>query len=216
MPSQRPADPVVLHADPWLLVIDKPSGLLSQPGLGPALRDAVPGRLADQWGPLLLPHRLDRDTSGLLLLARDAITHRQLSMAMAARLVRRTYLADVLGARTTQGGVVEAPLARARRQPPLYRVHPTGRPSQTDWRVERRGAGWSRLRLEPRTGRSHQLRVHLSAIGHPILGDPLYGSADGARDGAAAPRRLHLHASGLRFDHPFSGESLSFQSACPF
>jgi len=208
-----PADPRVLHADPWLLVIDKPSGLLSQSGRGPALADAVPARLEPRWGPLQLPHRLDRDTSGLLLLARDPQTHRDLSMALAARQVRRTYLADVAGSPLQPSGTIEAPLAKARHQPPLYRVHPAGRPSRTDWwRQQEEGEGWCRLRLEPRTGRSHQLRVHLAWLGHPILGDPLYGHAR-SRGGAA---RLRLHAWRIRLVHPRTGLPLSLEARLPW
>jgi tRNA pseudouridine32 synthase/23S rRNA pseudouridine746 synthase len=203
---------VVLHADPWLLVIDKPSGLLSQSGRGPALADAVPARLEPAWGPLRLPHRLDRDTSGLLLIARDPQTHRTLSMALEARQVRRTYLADVAGWPSAASGRVEAALAKARQQPPLYRVHPAGRPSRTDWWCQERGEGWCRLRLEPRTGRSHQLRVHLAWLGHPILGDPLYGHARSR--GAAG--RLRLHAWRLDLVHPRTGEPLSLEAPLPW
>ncbi len=212
MLSSAPADPVVLHADPWLLVIDKPSGLLSQSGRGPSLADAVPARLEPAWGPLRLPHRLDRDTSGLLLLARDPETHRSLSMALEARRVRRTYLADVAGWPSSPAGRVEAALAKARHRPPLYRVHPAGRPSRTDWWCLERGDGWCRLRLEPHTGRSHQLRVHLAWLGHPILGDPLYGPARSR--GAAG--RLRLHAWRLDLVHPRTGEPLSLEAPLPW
>jgi tRNA pseudouridine32 synthase/23S rRNA pseudouridine746 synthase len=208
----RLADPLVLHADPWLLVIDKPSGLLSQGGRGPELADAVPARLEPHWGPLLLPHRLDRDTSGLLLLARDPATHRALSIALAARQVGRTYLADVAGTVAAAAGRLEAALAKARHQPPQYRVHPAGRPSCTDWWRLLQGEGWCRLRLEPRTGRSHQLRVHLAWWGHPILGDPLYGKAR-SRRGA---QRLRLHAWRLSLVHPHTGEPLELEAPLPW
>ena len=179
---------------------------------GPGLADAVPARLEPGWGPLLLPHRLDRDTSGLLLLARDPQTHRALSMDLAARLVRRAYLADVAGSPPQPSGTVEAPLAKARHQPPLYRVHPGGRPSRTDWWCLRAGAASSRLRLEPRTGRSHQLRVHLAWLGLPILGDPLYGNA---RSRAGADR-LRLHAWRLDLKHPRTGQPLSLEAPLPW
>ncbi len=201
----------VVHADPWLLVVDKPCGLLSQPGLGPDLADAVPGRLRVAWGELRLVHRLDRDTSGLLLLARDAEAHRVLSRAFAERRVRKTYRADVWG-HPAVAGVIEAPLARARRRPPLHRVHPAGRPSLTAWRRLETAGSFSRLALRPRTGRSHQLRVHLAWLGHPILGDPLYGHA---RSRALAPR-LRLHACGLVFAHPVSGERIALRSPPPW
>jgi tRNA pseudouridine32 synthase/23S rRNA pseudouridine746 synthase len=216
----RCADPVVLHADPWLLVVDKPSGLLSQPGLGPALTEALPGRLAAAWGELHVVHRLDRDTSGLLVLARDPGTQRALSRAFAERAVAKTYTADVLGApgaaHGEASGLIDRPLAKARHRPPQYRVHPAGKPSQTAWqRLDTHhgsAGGWSRLQLTPRTGRSHQLRVHLAWLGHPILGDPLYGNA-GSRSGAS---RLRLHADSLAFVHPVSGELLELCAPLPW
>ena len=212
----------VVHADPWLLVVDKPSGLLSQPGLGPDLADAVPGRLEAAWGDLRLVHRLDRDTSGLLLLARDADSHRALSQAFAERRVAKTYRAEVWGCPANAAGVIEAPLARARRHPPTYRVHPAGRPSRTDWRrLDGIGSGGaaadgsgptSWLELWPQTGRSHQLRVHLAWLGHPILGDPLDGPARRRR----AAARLRLHACGLAFEHPATGRWLELASQPPW
>jgi 23S rRNA-/tRNA-specific pseudouridylate synthase len=109
-------------------------------------------------------------------------------------------------------GRVEAALAKARQRPPLYRVHPAGRPSRTDWWCQERGDGWCRLRLEPHTGRSHQLRVHLAWLGHPILGDPLYGHARSR--GAAG--RLRLHAWRLNLVHPRTGEPLSIEAPLPW
>ena len=208
----------LVHRDDDLLVLAKPSGLLSQPGLGPQLADSLISRLQRHWPEARLVHRLDRDTSGLILVALSADLHRALSTLFAQRQVEKIYVADVQGRPAAAEGCIALPIARRQRQPPLYGPDPAGKPCQTLWRwlASSPIPGASRLELRPHTGRSHQLRVHLSAIGHPILGDPLYGSADGAGDGAAAPRRLHLHASGLRFVHPFSGESLSFQSACPF
>jgi tRNA pseudouridine32 synthase/23S rRNA pseudouridine746 synthase len=212
----------VVHADPWLVVVDKPSGLLSQPGLGPEQADAVVGRLRAALGELRLVHRLDRDTSGLLLLARDADSHRALSRAFAERRVAKTYRAEVWGCPAHAAGVIEAPLARARRRPPLYRVHPAGRPSRTDWRrLDGIGSGGaaadgsgatSWLELRPHTGRSHQLRVHLAWLGHPILGDPLYGPARSRR----AASRLRLHACGLAFEHPATGRWLELASEPPW
>jgi tRNA pseudouridine32 synthase/23S rRNA pseudouridine746 synthase len=201
----------VLFSDPWLLAVDKPAGLLSQPGLGPEQADAVVGRLVGHWGPLQLVHRLDRDTSGLLLLARDAASHRTLSLAFAERRVEKSYLADVLG---TPGaaGRIERPLRRASRQPPRYRVDPSGRPSRTDWRLLEAHDGWSRVELRPFTGRSHQLRVHLAWLGHPLLGDPLYGNARSR--GLAS--RLRLHATRLAFDHPSRGSRIALSSQAPW
>jgi tRNA pseudouridine32 synthase/23S rRNA pseudouridine746 synthase len=201
----------VLFSDPWLLAVDKPAGLLSQPGLGPEQDDAVAGRLVARWGPLHLVHRLDRDTSGLLLLARDAASHRALSLAFAERRVEKKYVADVLGNPGTAGRI-QRPLRRASRQPPRYRVDPAGRPGLTDWRRLEAHPGWSRLELRPLTGRSHQLRVHLAWLGHPLLGDPLYGNARSR--GLAS--RLRLHAARLAFDHPVSGTRIELSSPAPW
>ena len=227
LPATRRVDelwecPRVVHASDDLLVLDKPSGLLSQPGLGPQLADSLISRVQRRWPEARLVHRLDRDTSGLILVALSADLHRALSTLFAQRRVEKRYVADVRGQPAAVEGCIELPIARRQRQPPLYGPDPAGKPCRTLWRLlaltpaSALAAGASRLELEPHTGRSHQLRVHLSAIGHPILGDPLYGHDGAFEDGAAGPRRLHLHASGLRFEHPFNGEPLSFHSPCPF
>ena len=200
----------VLYGDPWLLALLKPSGLLSQPGLGPELADSLISRAQERWPEARLVHRLDRDTSGLILLARDATTHRALSAAFAERRVRKTYLAVVQGLPADRGGVINQPLARIATRPPRYGVVPLeqgGKPALTRWRVLRRFEGSSLLLLQPRTGRSHQLRVHLADLGHPVLGDPLYGEP------AAAPR-LQLHAAGLQLLHPATGKPLHLRSRC--
>ncbi|MFN5161330.1 MAG: RluA family pseudouridine synthase [Cyanobacteriota bacterium] len=205
-------DPQPVHGDAWLLVVNKPSGLLSQPGLGPDLADCVAARLEPHWGPLHLVHRLDRDTSGLLLLARDRDCHRALSLAFARRAVRKTYGADVLGLPAATAGCIDQPLARACQRPPRYRVDPLGRPSRTAWRLLETHGRWSHLELQPFSGRSHQLRVHLDWLGHPILGDPLYGDE---RSRSLAPR-LRLHATGLGVVHPVTGPLLQLQSPLPW
>lgn len=211
MTSPEPAIALV-HADPWLLAVDKPSGLLSQPGLGSELADSLLSRLQRCWPELHLVHRLDRDTSGLLLLARDPLTHRRLSQAFAERRVRKAYLAVVAGQPPGGGGLIEAPLARIGTRPPRYGVVPVaqgGKPCQTRWRllqVDRSARGArSLLLLQPRTGRSHQLRVHLALRGHPILGDPIYGEASSAG-------RLLLHAWGLSLCHPITGHRLRLRT----
>jgi tRNA pseudouridine32 synthase/23S rRNA pseudouridine746 synthase len=164
----------VVFADPWLMVVDKPSGLLSQSGLGPDLQDAVPGRLRAAWGELRLVHRLDRDTSGLLLLARDADAHRSLSRAFAERRVRKTYRADVWGQPAGLWGRIEAPLARARRQPPQHRVqgprqpvlhHQLGHDGPGGGLGEAKlGGGRARRRGAPR---QRELRGRIRAVGRP-------------------------------------------------
>ena len=203
----------IVHREADLLVINKPAGLLAQPGLGPAQADSLLSRLRRHWPAAELVHRLDRDTSGLLLVALEPALHRALSALFAQRAVHKRYLADVEGVPGPTGGTIALPLAKRQHRPPLYGPDPLGKPCCTRWRLLAADPSGrrSRLELRPRTGRSHQLRVHLSAIGHPILGDPLYG-----RPASSPLHRLHLHASGLRFRHPISGRPLAFAAACPF
>lgn len=207
-----PSGLTVHHLDRWLLVVDKPAGLLTQPGLGPEQRDSLVLRLQARWPELRLVHRLDRDTSGLLLLARDSDSHRQLSRAFAERQVQKRYLARVLGSPAAAAGTIDRPIAKLSHRPPLYGVVPAGRPSLTHWQVQQPHAHGQTLLLQPITGRSHQLRVHLQAIGHPILGDPLYGQPLAA----CLCARLCLHACGLAFRHPATAEWLSFASPARF
>ena len=214
-------EPRLLYRDPWVAAFDKPSGLLSQPGLGPDLADSLITRVQRRWPELLLVHRLDRDTSGLLLLACTPAIHRQLSCLFAERCIRKTYVAEVTGHPEADGGRIDRPLARISTRPPRYGVVPVdqgGKPAITHWRLLQRR--WdsqerpiSRLLLVPRTGRSHQLRVHLEQIGHPILGDPIYGAAQAAEPGGD---RLLLHAWGLRFRHPATGKALRLRCPAPW
>jgi tRNA pseudouridine32 synthase/23S rRNA pseudouridine746 synthase len=208
----------ILLADPFLVVCDKDSGLLSVPGIGPEKADCLVARLqADHPGARIV-HRLDRDTSGAIVLARDAATHRTLSMAFEARGVEKEYEALVAGHVAHDRGEVDLPLRKEALGSARQIVHPTeGKPSLTVFEVLERGAdadgfAWTRVRLLPRTGRSHQLRVHMLAIGHPILGDELY--ADGAARAARA--RLCLHAARLVFTHPTSGTRTDVAAPCPF
>ena len=210
-------EPRLLYRDPWLAAFDKPSGLLSQPGLGPDLADCLITRVQQRWPELRLVHRLDRDTSGLLLLAFSPDIHRELSGLFAERAIQKAYLAEVAGHPLVPSGRIDSPLARVSTRPPRYGVCPVeqgGKPAITHWRVmHRRWDGLrrpiSQLLLVPRTGRSHQLRVHLAALGHPILGDPIYGSREGAD-------RLRLHAWGLRFRHPATGQPLRLRCPAPW
>jgi len=197
----------LVHADSSLLVLDKPSGLLCQPGLGADLSDSLLTRVLRVWPEAQLVHRLDRDTSGLILMALTPEFHRDLSQLFAERRIQKRYVADVHGVPEASDGVIALPIAKRQHRPPLYGVDPAGKPCLTLWRLQKQSAACSRLELEPRTGRSHQLRVHLQAIGHPIVGDPLYGKA---------ADRLHLHAESLSFRHPGSGQELTVQRRCPF
>jgi len=202
----------IVHSASDLLVLNKPHGLLCQPGLGPELADSLISRVQIQWPEAQLVHRLDRDTSGLILVALTAELHRDLSRLFAERRVIKRYVADVHGVPREPQGLIELPIAKRQHRPPLYGVDPAGKACSTRWRLLQVSGNCSRLELEPLTGRSHQLRVHLQAIGHPILGDPLYGLAASDPHGS----RLHLHAAALNWVHPGSGQVLAFEAVTPF
>lgn len=215
-----PLQPELLHLDEHLLVLVKPSGLLSVPGIGPDKQDCLRVRAQQQWPDALIVHRLDMATSGLILMARGAQMHKRLSMAFEKRQVHKCYEAIVLG------DPLEVPDERGWSRIPLplridYQNRPRsiidyahGKPSLTHWRTLGPGLwpGTTRLLLEPLTGRTHQLRVHLAAIGHPIVGDPLYAPPEGQ---ALAPRLL-LHACALAFIHPVTGQPVSLSHRAPF
>ena len=205
----------IVHHSSDLLVLNKPHGLLCQPGLGPELADSLISRVQRQWPSGQLVHRLDRDTSGLILVALSPELHRALSGLFAQRRVHKRYVADVWGVPEDSEGLIELPIAKRQHRPPLYGVDRAGKACATRWRVLGGSSGCSRLELEPLTGRSHQLRVHLQAIGHPILGDPLYGP-DASASLAAPIRRLHLNAADLGFTHPSSGQPHQFTAPTPF
>jgi tRNA pseudouridine32 synthase/23S rRNA pseudouridine746 synthase len=211
---------VLVHADEHLLVFDKPSGLLSVPGRGADKQDCLASRAQRLYADALVVHRLDMATSGLILMARGAAMQKRLSHAFAQREVGKSYVAIVsgrldapVGADADGWGLIDLPLAADWPNRPRRVVdRERGKPSQTRWRVLARGDSCTRVELEPLTGRSHQLRVHLQALGHAILGDTLYAPPEVQ---AATPRLL-LHATGLRIDHPITGEALAFASAAPF
>jgi tRNA pseudouridine32 synthase/23S rRNA pseudouridine746 synthase len=216
-PSTDTAGLRCLHADDALLVLDKPAGLLSVPGRGPDKQDCASARAQAQWPDALIVHRLDMATSGLLLMARGAALQRTLSMAFEARDVHKRYVAVVAGHMAQGKGEIDLPLMADWPRRPRQKVDAHGKPSLTRWRVlaheaDARGRPQTRLELEPVTGRTHQLRVHLQAIGHPILGDALY--ADEA-DCARSPRLL-LHACALALTHPVTGAALHWHSPPPF
>jgi tRNA pseudouridine32 synthase / 23S rRNA pseudouridine746 synthase len=213
--SPPPPPPPPLHQDDSLVVLDKPAGLLAVPGRGADKQDCLLARAMPHWPGLCVVHRLDMATSGLIVFARGPLPQRQLSAAFERRRVHKSYEAVVRGLVRDEHGEVDLPLAADWPNRPRQRVdHTAGKPSQTRWRVVARdeARGRTRLALEPVTGRSHQLRVHLLALGHPILGDALYAPADAA---AASPRLL-LHATGLAFEHPATGAACAFRSGAPF
>ena len=207
--------PPLVHVDDALIAADKPADLLSVPGRGPQNADCVAARLQSVYSDALIVHRLDMATSGLIVFGRGAAVQRALSIAFAERQVAKTYVAVVAGLVQQDAGEIDLPLIADWPNRPRQMVDAVrGKPSRTRWRVlsrdvERR---CTRVELEPVTGRSHQLRVHLQAIGHPILGDTLY--APPALAGASP--RLLLHASRLQLAHPTAGHALDLLSAPPF
>lgn len=219
--------PQCLYEDKHVLVLFKPHELLSVPGRGEEKRDSLAWRAQQYWRNALVVHRLDMSTSGLLVMARSPEVHRSLSMAFAQRQVHKRYTAVVHGrlpwpdaTDATEWQLIDRPLMLDWERRPLHIVDTeNGKPSQTRWRIlpdTPADAHWpvphTRLDLEPVTGRTHQLRVHLQSIGHPMLGDPLYAQGAALE---AAPRLL-LHARELGFDHPVTGKPLFFESAVPF
>lgn len=203
----------LLYCDDALLAVDKPAGLLAVPGRGPDKLDCVAARLQAVFADARVVHRLDEATSGVMLFARGPDLQRALSLAFAERRVGKRYEAVVHGQPDADAGCVDLPLAADWPRRPRQRVDlEQGKPSRTDWRVLSRDPSRPRaqLALEPVTGRSHQLRVHLHAIGHPIVGDALYG-----HDADIEPRLL-LHACELRLVHPVTGAMLALSSPVPF
>jgi len=216
----------VIWEDEAMLVVDKDAGLLTVPGRGANKADCLVSRLQRQGYPEVehVPHRLDRDTSGLIVIGRNARVHRALSVAFEERRVTKSYEALCLGWPEADCGEVDAPIGKVQlpgethaRMRVVSDLHPGGRSSLTRWRVLHRavhpsGLRWSRVELLPVSGRAHQLRLHQDLIGHPILGDELHGSAASR---AAAPR-LCLHAAHLQLDHPLTGQRLVLESDSGF
>lgn len=209
-PPDTPLD--ILHHDHEILVANKPTGLLSVPGRGAHLADCLISRIQTVFPEALLVHRLDRDTSGVMIFALTPSAQKNLGKQFEARSVKKTYVARVWGKVAEKTGTVDLPLIVDWPNRPLQMVdHENGKAAVTDWRVVKYEDTATRVRLYPRTGRSHQLRVHMREIGHPILGDPFYATGE-ARD---APR-LMLHAESLRIRHPDGGVGLTFTAKPPF
>lgn len=209
-----PQEPIrVIYADHHVLLVDKPAGLLSVPGKGEHMADCMIARVQKVYPEALLVHRLDLDTSGVMVFALTRHAQRFLGLEFEERRTKKTYLARLWGHLEPKEGRVNLPLIVDWPNRPKQHVnHERGKPAITDWRVLRHDLdGTTRLRLFPVTGRSHQLRVHMQALGHPILGDPLY-----AEGPARAYPRLMLHAETLRFRHPDGGKSQGWSAPCPF
>ncbi|MCP1608273.1 RluA family pseudouridine synthase [Pseudomonas citronellolis] len=204
----------IVHQDAALLVVNKPTLLLSVPGRAEDNKDCLVTRLQENGYPeARIVHRLDWETSGLMVLALDADSHRELSRQFHDRETEKAYTALCWGEPERDSGRIELPLRYDPENKPRHIVdHEHGRHALTFWRVVERCGQYARVELTPITGRSHQLRVHMLSIGHPLLGDRLYaeGEALALRD------RLCLHASLLCLTHPQSGERLRFESPAPF
>lgn len=208
-----PTDPPkIVFEDDLIIVVDKQAGLLSVPGKLEGRSDCLITRLAAIRAYVFLVHRLDCDTSGLIIFAKTKAAQGFLGQEFEQRRAKKTYIARVAGEMAADQGHVDLPLSADWPNRPRQMVnHEAGRPAQTDWQVIARSPGETRLALSPLTGRSHQLRVHMLALGHPILGDPIY--ATGA---ARAHPRLMLHAQTLGLHHPGRGEWVEFTAAPPF
>ena len=203
----------ILFQDDHLLVLDKPSGLLSVPGRGVDLQDCLSARVQAIFSTALVVHRLDRDTSGLIVMALNLPTQRALNRQFAERTVAKRYQAVVAGCPPGSTGVIDLPMRKDFDRPPRHMIDPVaGRPARTEWQLLEWQADRSRLELRPVTGRSHQLRLHLATLGHPVLGDNLYAPPEVR----AMSERLLLHAAALTLVHPVTGKRCEWTSQCPF
>jgi 23S rRNA pseudouridine1911/1915/1917 synthase len=232
VPPPAPAEPVaqpeidvpVVYEDDDLLIVDKPAGLVVHPSPGHAdgtLVNALlgrgeslaPGGIAGVQRPGIV-HRLDRDTSGLLMVARSDAAQASLQAQLKARRVKKTYLALVAGSVSAAAGRIEAPIGRDPGRRTRMAVVPSGRAATTGYRVRERFRGWTYLELDLVTGRTHQIRVHLEAIGHPVAGDPMYGTGT-SRRGPDGLERLFLHAWRLELTSPSSGRLIRAEAPVP-
>jgi tRNA pseudouridine32 synthase / 23S rRNA pseudouridine746 synthase len=209
-PPDTPLD--ILHEDAAIIVVNKPAGLLTVPGKLENRQDCLVTRLqAARWDALTV-HRLDCDTSGVIIFARTKQAQGFLGQEFEHRRAQKTYIARLVGRLTPDSGTVDLPLGSDWEYRPRQKVdHAHGRPAVTDWEVTLRTDTETRVRLTPHTGRSHQLRVHMLSLGHPILGDQIY-----APETLAEHTRLMLHAETLSLHHPSTGERVTFNAKTPF
>ena len=199
----------LIYSDASLLVVNKPAGLLSVPGRGEDKQDCLSSRIQKQIPDALIVHRLDMATSGLLVFARNIEMQRRLSEIFHHRRVAKQYVAVVTGKPQTETGEINLPIATDWPNRPRRKIDTErGKPSLTRYRVLESNANASRVQLEPVTGRTHQLRLHMASIGHPIIGDNLYSGQ--------IAERLMLHARMLCFAHPVSGQMLNLVREAPF
>ena len=222
--AQPEIDVAVVYEDEDLLIVDKPAGLVVHPAPGHAdgtLVNALLGRgAAETYGGIAgvrrpgIVHRLDRDTSGLLMVAKNDVAQHGLMAQLKARRVKKTYLALVQGSVAAAVGRIEAPIGRDPKHRTRMAVVGDGRPATTGYRVRERFDGWTLLELDLVTGRTHQIRVHLAAIGHPVAGDPVYGTGTSAR-GPEGLDRLFLHSWRLELTSPSRGELIRATAPLP-
>ena len=203
---------VIAYQDDQIIVVDKPSGLLSVPGKTVGRRDCVELRLRAMHPESLLVHRLDCDTSGVMIFARSKAAQGFLGQEFEKRRSEKTYIARLWGRLMPEAGRVDLPLCTDWPNRPRQMVdHENGRAAQTDWQVLGYEGQTTRVALHPLTGRSHQLRVHMLELGHPILGDPIYATGP-----ALNYPRLMLHAQSLSLHHPITQDRVTFTATCPF
>ena len=203
----------ILYHDRNIIVVNKPSGLLSVPGKGELLKDCLISRLQKVFPDALLVHRLDLETSGVMLFALTPYAQRHLGLQFEKRQVKKTYIANVWGDVENKTGEIEAPIIVDWPNRPRQKIcWETGKSAFTKWRVLRKNKQSTRLRLMPTTGRSHQLRVHMLSIGHVILGDKLYAKGEALE----ASERLQLHSESIKIRHPEGGKGIVFKSRNPF
>ena len=200
----------ILYQDESFLAVNKPTGLLTVPGKGPDKQDCLYHRVLEEFPDALMVHRLDMDTSGLVLFARSPEAQRNLSMQFEQREISKTYIAVVEGVIQKNVGMVDFPMRKDmdQRLPPKHVVDCVrGKKAVTEWKVLERYENTTRVALFPKTGRSHQLRVHMQSIGFPIIGDPIYGQS---------AERLMLHAQSLELLHPITAEPIRLECPAPF
>lgn len=210
-----PMDPyvLILYRDNDLLVLDKPSGLLSVPARDPRLADSLSKRVQEKFPTALMINRLDKDTSGLVLMSLNKKTHAEIAKQFENRTTNKTYIAVVNGHLNAQEGYIDLPLGIDANNKPRHKVdYETGKAAQTRWSViEHLDNMTTRIKLNPLTGRTHQLRVHMQALGHPILGDEFYAD----EKALSGSNRLLLHAHQLEIEYP-AGSIMRFETTCPF
>ena len=202
----------IRYVDRDIIIINKPSGLLSNPGIADYTHDCALTRIQQRFKDAILVHRLDCATSGIMVFARNKKAESNLKTQFQDRKTQKTYIAEVCGHLTDEQGVIEQPIAADKANPPKQQVSDTGKVAITYYETLEVRANSTLLALKPVTGRTHQLRVHMLAIGNPILGDDFYA----VKHIVDAAPRLKLHAQSLSFTHPYSGKQVHFSSHCSF